>query len=1008
MKKNKIIFLLALVSLLFSACRKPTPPSESSEEPTTSQTTSTTTSEGPTTSDPTSDTTSEVPTSDDPSSEDPSSEGPISEDPSSEDPVMGYKITWLNWNGDTLLTHYNYPAGEMPVYHGDTPTRPEDDENTYEWDGWTPDLVPVVANATYTAKYIAHPKYSYVEPSDFVWGENSEGMILVGYYGSAPIIEIPETIDDKPVVALQKWAFFNNKTLRQVSIPDTVINIDEDAFNSCINLETITIGSSVETIGFDAFSNCTSLTSITLPDSVKSIGPQAFSSCTNLTNLHIPDTVESVDGSILNGSSLEVVTIYNKCIYAGNSENPYVVLLSPDHKTFGTEHLTVHADTKIIADGAFFGSDPTGVTFGANVHTIGMNAFRYCDSLTEIELPSSLRHIGMSAFEGCEILATITFGNQVETIGSMAFYNCKPLTNIVLPESITSVGSYAFYSWPDNIVYNEYDSGRYLGSATNDYLVLVDTKSEYITTIEIHANTKVIAGGAFSSCTNLTGVTIPAGVTNIGDHPFYSCYALTSLSVESGNTKFHSPTNNKAIMETATDKLLFGLKDGYIPEGTKVLGSFCFAYLGLKDSAISIPDSVVEIEEYAFYNASAPTTFIIPNSVTKIGYGAFQYCKNVQTLTISNQIKKIEPWTFSGCSDLTSITIPDSVTIIDERAFDGCKKATTVTFGVNVRLIAEVAFSSCEMLATPQLNNNLRVIGGGAFGGCYLITAVEFGEHLIHLEGHSFDEAPIASITVHPDNPYFDSRMNCNAVISKKTDMLIMGCRNTTIDPTVVGIGPWAFTSVSITSITLPSNIVTIETGAFSYCGSLTSITIEGQITAIPDYCFNYCSNLENFTVPSSVTSIGIYAFADTKLATLEIPTSVTSIGRYCFSYCYNLSEIEIPSSVTSLANGVFNSCTALTKITLHEGLTSIGRYTFSYCEILPTIVIPSTVTTIEYRAFYRCDSLSIYALAASLPSGWNESWNPNNRPIYWYSEDPIYDGAHWHYVEGVPTVWVE
>ena len=205
------------------------------------------------------------------------------------------------------------------------------------------------------------------------------------------------------------------------------------------------------------------------------------------------------------------------------------------------------------------------------------------------------------------------------------------------------------------------------------------------------------------------------------------------------------------------------------------------------------------------------------------------------------------------------------------------------------------------MLATPQLNNNLRVIGGGAFGGCYLITAVEFGEHLIHLEGHSFDEAPIASITVHPDNPYFDSRMNCNAVISKKTDMLIMGCRNTTIDPTVVGIGPWAFTSVSITSITLPSNIVTIETGAFSYCGSLTSITIEGQITAIPDYCFNYCSNLENFTVPSSVTSIGIYAFADTKLATLEIPTSVTSIGRYCFSYCYNLSEIEIPSSVTSL-----------------------------------------------------------------------------------------------------------
>ncbi|MGI6392012.1 MAG: leucine-rich repeat domain-containing protein [Candidatus Izemoplasmatales bacterium] len=984
MKKKKIILLLALVSLLFGACQK-TPTSDSSKRSTTSEftstysITSTYSSERPTTSDPSSHTTSK-------------------------DPVTGYKITWLNWNGAHLMTHYNYPVGEMPVFN-DTPVRPEDDDYTYEFDGWTPDLVPVVADATYYAKYIPHPKTAFVDPYDFAWGENEEGIVLIGYYGNAPVIEIPALVDEKPVVALQKWAFFDNVTLREVTIPDSVINIGEDAFASCINLHTVNFGNNVESIGFDAFSNCVSLESIILPDSVKKIGPEAFSECPNLVNLHIPSKVENVDSSLVKKSSVEAVTVYEKGIYVGNSENPYLVLIGVD-ASFSAEHLSVHTDTKIIADDAFFGSNLTGVTLGKNVHTIGDSAFARCSGLTAVELPNSLRHLGMGAFENCDQLGTVKFGNQLETIGSQAFYNCKSLTNIVLPESLTSIGSYAFYSWPDNIVYTEHDNGRYLGTATNKHFALIKTNSEYITSISIHADTHIVADGAFSSCTKLTGVTIPAGVAYLGDSLFYNCFALTSLSVENGNTKYSSPTNNKAIMETATDKLLFGLKDGYIPEGTKILGDSCFAYFNLKESAIAIPNSVVELEAGVFYNSSLPSTFTIPNSVTKIGNGAFQYCSNMQLLTLSNQIKIINPWTFSGCDDLTSVTIPDSVTIIGEYAFNGCDGLVTVNFGSNVSLIADAAFSGCAKLGNPQLNNNLRVIHGGAFSGCSLITSIEFGEYLIHLSGSAFIEAPITSISVHADNQYFDSRTDCNAVVSKKSNILVMGCVNSTIDPTVVGIGPYAFASTAITNITLPANVVTLGAGAFNDCRFLTSITIQGEVTAIPENCFLYCTELKNFVIPSSVTSLGNNAFGDCPFTTIEIPSTVTSIGAYCFSYCESLTEIVIPSSVTSLSNGVFYGCSALSKITLPEELTSIGNYTFSNCSNLNSIVIPSTVTTIGQRAFNSCANLSIFAMASELPSGWGSTWNPANCPVYWYSETPNYDGSHWRYVEGIPTVW--
>lgn len=93
-----------------------------------------------------------------------------------------------------------------------------------------------------------------------------------------------------------------------------------------------------------------------------------------------------------------------------------------------------------------------------------------------------------------------------------------------------------------------------------------------------------------------------------------------------------------------------------------------------------IPDSVTNIDNYAFYGCRSLTSIIIPNSVTYIGDEAFSYCVLLTSITLSNSIKSIGYWAFSHCKSLISITIPNSVKFIDKDAFSHCKSLKQVIF----------------------------------------------------------------------------------------------------------------------------------------------------------------------------------------------------------------------------------------------------------------------------------------------------------------------------------------
>ena len=416
----------------------------------------------------------------------------------------------------------------------------------------------------------------------------------------------------------------------EVTIPNSVTSIDDDAFDSCINLKSVTIPDSVTNIGNKAFYNCKSLTSIEVSDnngnyssvdgilfnkdkselitypagkadseyaiqnSVASIGDSAFENCTCLTSVTIPDSVTSIgDGAFAFCTSLASVTIpdsvtsigssafYNTAYYNDESNwNNGLLYLSncliEAMQNFANDY-TIKDGTRIIAGGSFFG----------------------CTSLTSVTIPNSVTNIGNKAFYNCKSLTSITIPNNVTSIGDETFYDCESLTNVIIGNSVISIGYNAF----------------------------VNCKS--LTSVTFGKNLTSISFGAFQFCTSLTSVTIPNSVTSIGESAFYNCTSLTN---------------------------------------------------------IAIPNSVTIIDDSAFENCTSLTSVIIgnsvtiPNSVTSIGYSAFYKCISLTSVTIGNSVARIDDSAFSNCTSLTSVTIGKSVTRIAYGAFYNCTSLKDVYY----------------------------------------------------------------------------------------------------------------------------------------------------------------------------------------------------------------------------------------------------------------------------------------------------------------------------------------
>ena len=156
-----------------------------------------------------------------------------------------------------------------------------------------------------------------------------------------------------------------------------------------------------------------------------------------------------------------------------------------------------------------------------------------------------------------------------------------------------------------------------------------------------------------------------------------------------------------------------------------------------------------------------------------------------------------------------------------------------------------------------------------------------------------------------------------------------------------------------------------VDETAFQYDGTgdvdkgVVHVIVEEGVTVIPDDAFNECDRMTTIEIPSSVMSIGNRAFFGcNSMTTIILPSSLTSIGYSAFARCSSITTIVLPSSVTSIGNDAFYRCSSITTIILPSLLTSIGKLVFYKCSSITTIQLPSSLTSIGNNSFYGCNKL--------------------------------------------------
>ena len=849
-------------------------------------------------------------------------------------------------------------------------------------------------------------------------------------------------------------------------------------------LASVTIPDSVTSIAWYAFFGCCGLTSVTIPDSVTNIGESAFSGCIGLTSVTIPDSVTGIEWGAFSGcSGITSVTVPGwKCE------------ITFDNVT----NLVISEGTTSIGDGAFSNcSGLTSVTIPDSVTNIGNWAFSGCSCLTSVTIPSSVTNIGDGAFSGCSGLASVTVPDSVTSIGASAFSGCSGLTSVAIPSSVTNVGAYAFSGCSglkdangfvvlNGVLYGYLGTG---GDVTipDGVTSIRDRAFEGcigLTSVMIPGCVTSIGDYAFSYCSGLTSVSIPVNVTNIGEHAFYKCSGLTNVTVPGWKCRIPFDNVTNLVISAGTTSIGDGAFSGCgvltsvtIGKGvTYVDNSMFLGCNGLMEYRVSpdnecyssknglllskdaktlilpingdvtIPDSVTNIDDYAFWDCSGLASVTIGSGVTSIGKCAFEGCSGLTSVTIGNGATSIGEYAFYGCSGLASVTIGSSVTSIEEFAFYGCSGLASVTIPVSVMSIGWAAFSGCSGLTSVTLCQ--RDVGrmSELFPDAYDKISVTIADTVDSIAGGAFDGC--AKVVVDKTTVPGVRLVNGWAVghedgISGELDLTgvrgiadyaFEGCDLLThvkIPNGVKAIGSYAFSGCrGMRSVQLPPSVARIGGGAFYGCDGLGAVVIsavaawarirfgDGSANPLRSAHSLYLGDrlLTDVTLPGDIVHVGEYQFAGaSSITNFVLLQGVESIGGSAFEGCQNLLQITIPSSVTNIGQNAFSDTSSLAVVNaesveawckisfdgeLANPLSSAGHLYIGGC-LLTEIIIPDDIDQISQYAFSGCRDLTYAVVPVSVIGvGTCAFKNCSNLKWVWFEgnspavEDDIYAGT--------------
>lgn len=472
--------------------------------------------------------------------------------------------------------------------------------------------------------------------------------------------------------------------------------------------------------------------------------------------------------------------------------------------------------------------------------------------------------------------------------------------------------------------------------------------------------------GTFQDCGDITEITVPSGITKIGDETFAGCGNLV---------KAHLPTSVTSM-------------------GIKVFAD-CTSL-----TEVTMPEILAIHGIQMFYNCTSLKEMKIPNWVTIITQETFYNCTNLEKINITAQVKEIAENAFFGCASLTEVhydgTHEDWEKLTIEAGNEALSNATIYfnngtyeyrilddgTVEITKYLGTDTAVTVPDTIRSKKVS---RLIG--VFQNCSAITEITLPEGITSIQDHTFD--------------------GCSGLTALR------------IPSSVNSIGIMAFANcTSLAEITLPESPCCISAQMFYNCTELKEIKFS-KTSYIPRETFYNCTSLKKVTFSSNLNEIGKNAFfgcdslaqvyyegtqeqweavevsaGNDAILSAEVHLGDDSIWEkyekeeedYEYEplgddtieitqYNGTGTKVAIPAQiagkkVTSIGENAFEGCDTLVKIRIPDGVEEIKDWAFFGCENLTEVEIPASVSLISNQdVFSECTNLKAIKVAGSNPN---------------------------------------
>ncbi|MFA6866571.1 MAG: leucine-rich repeat domain-containing protein, partial [Clostridia bacterium] len=734
---------------------------------------------------------------------------------------------------------------------------------------------------------------------DTAWYDNdSQVMItindwLIKYHGYGVTANIPSNIK-----YIASEAFINKTNLTSIDFGNLseakLINIENNAFQSCKSLVQITLPATLVRVGDDAFMDCDKLILVTIQINKSDLGNIEFGNNavpnSNIIHCfegeeisykliyHVDENTDSVKGVVFvepeyieDNANRRFAGWYDESSYTNLTIFP--LTLSDDNTTEGDNIRVknIYAKFNSIENNNGGSIDLKFKLNDKNTYTVQ----EYVGNEKYVVIPKKYK------------------GKNVTAIAENTFKDKDFIENISLPYSIeqstgakisdiTYIGKDAFTgtAWYENIL--------------GDYIIVHDVLIRYkgeAHLVEIPANISSIADGAFYDNDFIEKVVIPVGVTEIGEYTFFDCNNLIEIELPNsilsiGEYAFAS-CDYLSLINFAKAQFLISIADNAL-NNTKwldsviddsiIINSIFYKYQG-KMSTLTISNGITQIASKAFYKNESLTTVNIPQSVDYIGEEAF-YDTNIYKINI-----------FSSGSKLTSI---------GNHAFDSCEKLEYIDLQSTKKLsyIGDYAFSGTVMLSTFIIPSSVEILGEGVFYNSGIRSLI------------------------------FVSNSKLISLPEKL-------CENN------MGLYEVIFNGASALN--------TIETKAFLNCSNLKLFrNISARLLSIGDEAFLGCGNLVAIEANTSqLNYIGINAIDDRYVTSLN--SNMRIIGGVLIKYNGDEKVVEIPNNIFTIYDGAFEGKTALEEIIFPENsvIQRINNDAFANCTNLVNINFPDTISKV-------------------------------------------------------------